>query len=43
VLRRSDTGDEKRFGAAGRTVEGEPLELLLWLAGRRTVADVTVS
>lgn len=44
VLRRTDdAGAEKRFGAGGRTVEGEPLELLLWAAGRRDVARVTVS
>ena len=44
VLRRTDVeGVEKRVGAAGRTVEGEPLELLLWLARRRDVARVTVS
>ena len=44
VLRRTDgAGDERRIGAAGRTVEGEPMELLLWLAGRRDVARVTVS
>jgi len=44
VLRRSDVpGQEKRFGAGGRTVEGEPLELLLWASGRRDVAQVTVS
>ena len=44
VLRRSDVaGEEKRFGAAGTTVEGEPMELLLWAAGRRDVARVTVS
>src|SRR3954451_2898792 len=44
VLRRSDVeGVEKRFGAAGRTVEGEPLELLLWSSGRRDVARVTVT
>jgi len=44
VLRRSDVdGAEKRFGAAGRTVEGEPLELLLWSSGRRDVARVTVT
>jgi uncharacterized protein (TIGR03085 family) len=44
VLRRSDVdGEEKRFGAGGRTVEGEPMELLLWTAGRRDVARVTVS
>jgi uncharacterized protein (TIGR03085 family) len=44
VLRRSDAaGVEKRYGAGGRTVEGEPLELLLWAAGRRDVARVQVS
>jgi uncharacterized protein (TIGR03085 family) len=44
VLRRSDVdGEEKRIGAAGRTVEGEPMELLLWAAGRRDVARVAVS
>ena len=44
VLRRTDvTGAEKRFGAGGRTVEGEPLELLLWAAGRRDVARVAVA
>ena len=44
VLRRSDVpGEEKRFGAGGRTVTGEPLELLLWAAGRRDVARVAVS
>lgn len=43
VLRRSDTGVAKRFGAGGRTVEGEPLELLLWLARRRDIARVAVS
>jgi uncharacterized protein (TIGR03085 family) len=44
VLRRSDvSGAQKRFGAGGRTVEGEPMELLLWLSGRRDVARVTVS
>ena len=44
VLRRTDVaGAEKRFGAGGRTVEGEPMELLLWLSGRRDVARVTVS
>ncbi|MFD2092290.1 TIGR03085 family metal-binding protein [Blastococcus deserti] len=44
LLRRSDVpGAEQRFGAAGRTVEGEPLELLLWASGRRDVARVTVS
>jgi uncharacterized protein (TIGR03085 family) len=44
VLRRSDAaGAEKRFGSGGRTVEGEPLELLLWASGRRDVARVTLS
>ncbi|TQN43366.1 uncharacterized protein (TIGR03085 family) [Blastococcus colisei] len=44
VLRRSDDpGVEKRYGAGGRTVEGTPLELLLWASGRRDVARVTVS
>ena len=44
VLRRSDApGVEKRYGAGGRTVEGEPLELLLWAARRRDVARVTVT
>jgi uncharacterized protein (TIGR03085 family) len=44
VLRRSDRPEvEARIGAAGRTVEGEPLELLLWASGRRDVARVTVS
>jgi uncharacterized protein (TIGR03085 family) len=44
VLRRSDVpGVEKRFGAGGRTVTGQPIELLLWGAGRRNVARVEVS
>jgi uncharacterized protein (TIGR03085 family) len=44
VLRRTDVdGAERRLGAAGRTVAGEPLELLLWAAGRRDVARVKVS
>jgi uncharacterized protein (TIGR03085 family) len=44
VLRRTDVaGEERRIGAEGRTVEGEPLELLLWTAGRRDVARVTVT
>jgi uncharacterized protein (TIGR03085 family) len=44
VLRRSDVpGVEERFGRGGTTVEGEPMELLLWAAGRRDVARVTVS
>ncbi|MGY1594597.1 TIGR03085 family metal-binding protein [Geodermatophilus sp. SYSU D00708] len=40
VLRRTDTGAEHRVGAGGTTVAGEPLELLLWTAGRRDVARV---
>ena len=41
VLRRSDVpGVDQRFGAGGRTVTGEPLELLLWVAGRHDVARV---
>jgi uncharacterized protein (TIGR03085 family) len=46
VLRRSDaTGVEVRAGgsAANRVVTGEPLEILLWLSGRRSVARVDVS
>ncbi len=44
VLRRSDRPDvERRIGAGGRTVEGEPMELLLWAAGRRDVARVRTS
>jgi uncharacterized protein (TIGR03085 family) len=44
VLRRSDVpGQERRLGAEGRTVEGEPLELLLWCAGRRDVAQVAIT
>lgn len=46
VLRRSDaTGAQRRIGRGGRTTTlvGEPLELLLWLAGRRAVARVQVS
>jgi hypothetical protein len=44
VLRRSDVpGVEKRTGDGGRTVEGDPLELLLWLSGRRDVARVAVT
>ena len=42
LLRRSDvTGVEHRVGTGEpRTVTGEPLELLLWLSGRRSVARV---
>ncbi len=44
VLRRTDRPEvEARIGAGERTVEGEPLELLLWASGRRDVARVTVS
>ena len=44
LLRRSDSpGVEKRLGAGGRTVTGDPLELLLWASGRRAVARVTVT
>jgi uncharacterized protein (TIGR03085 family) len=44
VLRRSDVpGIENRFGTGGKTVEGEPMELLLWASGRRDVALVSVS
>ena len=45
VLRRSDDpGVAKRVGAGEpTTVEGEPLELLLWAAGREAVARVSVS
>jgi uncharacterized protein (TIGR03085 family) len=43
VLRRSDVpGAEKRYGNGGRTLVGKPLELLLWVSGRRDVARVTV-
>jgi uncharacterized protein (TIGR03085 family) len=46
VLRRSDaTGVERRVGSGARTTTtlvGEPLEILLWLSGRRTVARVDV-
>jgi uncharacterized protein (TIGR03085 family) len=45
VLRRSDaTGAEHRVGSGTpRTVTGEPLELLLWMSGRRGVARVDIS
>jgi uncharacterized protein (TIGR03085 family) len=45
LLRRSDaTGVEHRVGSGTpRTVTGEPLELLLWLSGRRSIARVQVS
>jgi hypothetical protein len=44
VLRRTDApGEENRFGDGGTTVEGKPMELLLWAAGRRDAARVTVA
>ncbi len=43
ALRRTDTGQQRRVGAGATTVAGEPLELLLWLAGRRDVARVEAS
>jgi uncharacterized protein (TIGR03085 family) len=46
VLRRADVpGTEKRLGSGERvkTVTGEPLELLLWISGRRDVARVAIS
>jgi uncharacterized protein (TIGR03085 family) len=44
LLRRGDVpGAEQRIGTGRRTVEGEPMELLLWTAGRRDVARVSVS
>jgi uncharacterized protein (TIGR03085 family) len=44
ILRRSDVpGMQKHLGAGGTTVEGEPMELLLWAAGRESVARVEVS
>jgi uncharacterized protein (TIGR03085 family) len=44
VLRRTDVPRiERRLGAGGRTVAGEPMELLLWVAGRRDVARVEVA
>ena len=44
VLCRSDVPSaEKRIGSGSRTMTGEPLELLLWAAGRRDVAGVEVS
>jgi uncharacterized protein (TIGR03085 family) len=45
VLRRSDaTGVEHSVGSGtARVVTGEPLEVLLWLSGRREVARVDVS
>jgi uncharacterized protein (TIGR03085 family) len=44
VLRRTDSpGVEHRVGRGTATLAGEPLELLLWLTGRRDVARVDVS
>jgi uncharacterized protein (TIGR03085 family) len=46
VLRRSDVPKtEKRVGSGeqARTLTGEPLELLLWVSGRKDVARVAVS
>src|SRR3954449_6424361 len=44
LLRRSDVpAVEKRIGPGGTTVEGEPLELLLWASGRSDVARVSIS
>ncbi|MGY1603746.1 TIGR03085 family metal-binding protein [Geodermatophilus sp. SYSU D00815] len=45
VLRRADVpGREKRLGSGERrtVLTGEPLELLLWISGRRDVARVAV-
>lgn len=44
VLRRSDApGVEKRYGEGRTTVEGHPMELLLWSAGRTSVARVAIT
>jgi uncharacterized protein (TIGR03085 family) len=46
VLRRADVpGTEKRIGSGEqeKVLTGEPLELLLWLSGRKDVARVAVS
>ena len=44
VLARSDVpGVERRVGSGAVRVEGEPMELLLWAAGRQEVARVEVS
>ncbi|MGY1814107.1 TIGR03085 family metal-binding protein [Blastococcus sp. SYSU D00820] len=42
LLRRTDTGAEKRVGRGSRTVAGEPMELLMWASGRDGAARVTV-
>jgi uncharacterized protein (TIGR03085 family) len=44
ILRRTDVpGMQKHIGKGGTTVEGEPMELLLWAAGRQDVARVEIS
>ncbi len=44
VLSRSDVpGAERRIGSGAVRVAGEPLDLLLWAAGRKDVARVEVS
>ncbi|MGY1743683.1 MULTISPECIES: TIGR03085 family metal-binding protein [unclassified Blastococcus] len=44
TLRRADVpGTEKRVGKGGPTLEGDPMDLLLWTSGRRGVARVTES
>jgi uncharacterized protein (TIGR03085 family) len=44
LLRRSDVpGMQKHVGTGDTIVEGEPMELLLWAAGREDVARVEVS
>jgi len=46
VLRRTDVArQEKRLGSgeAVKTVTGEPLEMLLWVSGRKDVARVAIS
>jgi uncharacterized protein (TIGR03085 family) len=41
VLRRTDgPAAEKRIGAGGTAVAGDPMELLLWASGRRGVARI---
>ncbi|WP_409332288.1 TIGR03085 family metal-binding protein [Trujillonella humicola] len=42
TLRRADVpGVAKQVGTGGPTLEGDPMELLLWTSGRREVARVT--
>ena len=44
ILRRSDVpGMRKHLGAGGITVEGEPMELLLWAVVAEGIARVEVS